>query len=319
MWFESTQVETVRDAFPEWMAFLFAFFSYLGSVWFVAPAVVLAFWFWDRHRFGYWLGVVMGGYAIMVALKSFFSIARPGVGPAITPDSLPTVLALLYAPAVEIHTTTFPSGHALAGTIVWTMLALEVDVGTRVQRLVVAATMIALVSFSRIGAGVHYPIDVVAGVAVAVGYLALVLWLRERITGWPAPWRRSSRASSPTRTLDLRQAATAVFATAGVLSVLALRAGGGTDAAALLGGSIGAVLAWEYARPARQPWSLSLRRVGQAVVGIGTLAVVALVLLVTDAVVVWFLVGVAGGATVVALPRLVSLASISAVRPDVAG
>ncbi|WP_241430584.1 hypothetical protein [Natronorubrum sulfidifaciens] len=51
MWFESTQVELVRDAFPEWMAFCFAILSYLGSVWFVAPAVVLAYWFHDRYRF----------------------------------------------------------------------------------------------------------------------------------------------------------------------------------------------------------------------------------------------------------------------------
>ncbi|WP_440770486.1 hypothetical protein [Natronorubrum sp. DTA28] len=80
MWFESAQVEFVRDTFPEWTAFLFAFLSHLGSAWFVAPAVVLAYWFRDRHRFASWLGIVIGGYAVMLGLKGIFETPRPDVG-----------------------------------------------------------------------------------------------------------------------------------------------------------------------------------------------------------------------------------------------
>lgn len=315
MWFESAHVELVRDVFPEWMAFLFAFLSYLGSVWFVAPTVVLAYWFWDRHRFASWLAIVMGGYAVMVGLKSLFATPRPGVGPAIAPESLPTLVAFLYTPAVEVHTTSFPSGHAIAATIVWTMFALETDVGTRRQRLLGAATMVALVSLSRIGVGVHYPIDVVVGAGVGVGYLACALWVRDRIASRGPNWsEKTAREGS-----GHRRAATALFALAAVLSLLALQAGGGSDAAALLGGAIGALGAWTYAMPTREPWSLSPRRVGQALFGIATLAGVALVLLVTDAILAWLLVGVAGGTLVVALPRVTSAVSTVAVRTNVAG
>ncbi|EMA36313.1 phosphatase PAP2 family protein [Halobiforma nitratireducens] len=324
MWFDPSHVETVRDAFPEWMAFLFAFVSYLGSVWVVAPAVVLAYWFWDRHRFAAWIGTVMGGYAVMVGLKNVFAIPRPGVGPAISPDALPTVLAFLYAPAVEVHTMAFPSGHALAGTIVWTMLALESDLGTRRQRLAAAATVITLVGFSRVGVGVHYPIDVVAGVAVGVAYLAGVLWLRGRVAGrvTAGPCHRprravtdsSARPGGPAKVSRTDhgvrppqcRAATATFAVAAALAAIAFAISETPDAAALFGGAVGAFLAWQYATPAAEPWPLSAPYVGRALFGVSALALVALVLVVTDAVFAWLFVGLAGGLLVLALPRLTS-------------
>lgn len=304
MWFDAAHVETVRDAFPEWMAFFFAFGSYLGSVWFVAPTVVLAFWFWDRHRFAFWLGIVMGGYALMVGLKGLFATPRPGVGPAIAPDSLPTVAALLYAPAVEIATMSFPSGHALAGTIIWTMLALESTHGTRRQRLAVAASMIVLISVSRVGVGVHYPIDVVAGVAVAVAYLAVALSLRDRLTA---------------RTNSARIAASTVFVLGAVLSLLAFRtnAQAQPNAVVLFGGCVGALLAWQYATPPREPWPVTIRVIVHAVVGIAVLALVALVLAVLDGIVIWFAVGVASGGTVVGLPRLVDETTAPRTRAEV--
>ena len=59
--FDPELVKAVREAFPEWMAFVFAFVSYFGSVWFVAPAIVLAYWFGPRHRIAPWVATVMGG------------------------------------------------------------------------------------------------------------------------------------------------------------------------------------------------------------------------------------------------------------------
>lgn len=312
MWFESAQVELVRDAFPEWMALLFAFLSHLGSVWFVAPVVVLAYWFHDRHRFASWIGIVMGGYAVMVGFKGIFEIPRPGVGPAIAPEALPLVVALLYAPAVEVHTTSFPSGHALAAVVVWTMLALEFEwrtgsndreaerrglpgwqPGVRGRRLLVIATMVALVSFARVGAGVHFPIDVLVGALVGVGYVTLMLFARERL-------RRRRGAHVAT---------TATFAIAGLLSLLAFLASGTPDAMALFGGCLGGFIVWQMATPRRRPWPVTGRVVLHAFGGIALLALAASTLIVVDSVLVWFAVGLVGGLVVVGLPRVTAVST----------
>ena len=316
MWFESAQVELVRDAFPEWMAFLFATLSYLGSVWFVAPVVVLAYWFRDRHRFASWIGIVMGGYAVMLGLKSVFATPRPDVGPAIAPETLPPVLALLYAPAVEVGTTSFPSGHAIAGTVVWTMLALEFDAVTNGRsgptdatqsdgvgrRLAGAAAVVGLVSFARVGAGIHYPIDVIAGVAVGVCYVAVTLAIRNRARTW-----------------GRHVATSTMFAMGAVLSIVTFWIGGQPDTMALFGGCIGALLAWQYATPPREPWPVTWRVLAHATAGIAALATVALVLLVVDSAVVWLAVGFTGGVIVVGLPRFVGHATVSSIRREVTG
>ncbi|WP_394739097.1 phosphatase PAP2 family protein [Natronococcus roseus] len=292
MWFESARVEAVRDAFPEWLAFLVAFLSHLGSVWFVAPAVVLAFWYLDPRRFASWIGIVLGCYAVMIGLKGYFETPRPGVDPAVAVESLPLPVALVYAPAVEISTSSFPSGHAMAAVVIWTMLALELDVGTRRQRIATAVAMVGLVSLSRVVVGVHFPVDVVVGTLVGLGYVAAMLAIRRRM-----------------RTRGNYAATTAVFAVGVVLALLALVTDGRTDAAALFGGSIGGMLAWRYATPPREPWDRTLRGALPAVLGSSLLGGIALTLLVVDSHPVWFLVGLIGGAVVVGLPAFATTRS----------
>ena len=292
MWFESARVEAVRDAFPEWLAFLVAFLSHLGSVWFVAPAVVLAFWYLDPRRFASWIGIVLGCYAVMIGLKGYFETPRPGVDPAVAVESLPLPVALVYAPAVEISTSSFPSGHAMAAVVIWTMLALELDVGTGRQRIATAVAMVGLVSLSRVVVGVHFPVDVVVGTLVGLGYVAAMLAIRRRM-----------------RTRGRHAATTAVFAIGVVLALLALVTDGRTDAAALFGGSIGATLAWRYATPPREPWDRTLRGALPAVLGSSLLGGIALTLLVVDSHPVWFLVGLIGGAVVVGLPAFATTRS----------
>ncbi|WP_293032103.1 phosphatase PAP2 family protein [Natronococcus sp.] len=298
MWFESARVEAVRDAFPEWLAFLVAFLSHLGSVWFVAPAVVLAFWYLDPHRFASWIGIVLGCYAVMIGLKGFFETPRPGVDPAVAVESLPLPVAVVYAPAVEISTSSFPSGHAMAAVVIWTMLTLEFDVGTRHQRVATAVAAVGLVSLSRVVVGVHFPIDVVVGVLIGLGYVAAMLTIRSRV------WTRGRHAAT-----------TAVFATSAVLASLALVTDGRVDTVALLGGSVGGLLAWRYATPPREPWDRTLRGALPAVLGSGLLGGIALTLLVVDSHLVWFLVGLVGGTVVVGLPALAATrSSIAAFR-----
>ena len=286
MWFDPAVVETTRDAFPEWTAFLFALLSYFGSVWFVAPAVVVAYWFYDRYRFGPWLGIAMGGYALMLGVKSLFGVSRPGVGPAIAPADLPTVVAVLYAPLVEVDTSSFPSGHALAAVVIWGMIVRESDVGTFRTRLAGSGLVVVLVAFSRVTVGVHYPVDVVVGVAVGLVYLLGALIVVDRLGR------------------DDLERGTVAFALAAVLAVGAFVVSSEPEAAALVGGSLGALTAWRGLSPPRTPWPRAPKGVAFALTGLASLGLVALVITILEVPAVMVAVGFVSSSLVVGFPAL---------------
>ncbi|MFD5073997.1 bifunctional phosphatase PAP2/diacylglycerol kinase family protein [Streptomyces sp. NPDC058371] len=101
-------------------------------------------------------------------------------------DHVPPIRQLTRQP----HTTSFPSGHSASAAAFATAVALE---STRYGLLV--APLAAAVAFSRVYVGVHYPGDVLAGVAIGAGAAALTCrW-------WPArvgvPERERPAAEAP--------------------------------------------------------------------------------------------------------------------------
>ena len=75
----------------------------------------------------------------------------------------------------------FPSGHAQSGTVVWGSIA----AWTQKRRLrAVAVALIALIGFSRVYLGVHFPTDVLAGWAVGAVLLGLYLAFRPAVEAW---------------------------------------------------------------------------------------------------------------------------------------
>ncbi|MFJ6835889.1 phosphatase PAP2 family protein [Streptomyces sp. NPDC091209] len=79
-------------------------------------------------------------------------------------EGVPSIRRLARQP----HTTSFPSGHSASAAAFATAVALE---STRYGALV--APVAAAVAFSRVYVGVHYPGDVLAGVAIGAGAAAL--------------------------------------------------------------------------------------------------------------------------------------------------
>ncbi|MET9022775.1 bifunctional DedA family/phosphatase PAP2 family protein [Actinopolymorpha sp. NPDC004070] len=71
----------------------------------------------------------------------------------------------------------YPSGHTIQATVGWGIVAIlamsGVTVRTRVLLASVAASVMLLVSVSRVYLGVHWPTDVLASVALGVGLLSL--------------------------------------------------------------------------------------------------------------------------------------------------
>ncbi|MFF2362894.1 phosphatase PAP2 family protein [Streptomyces sp. NPDC058122] len=79
-------------------------------------------------------------------------------------EGVPAIRRLARQP----HTTSFPSGHSASAAAFATAVALE----SRRYGLLVAPVA-AAVAFSRVYVGVHYPGDVLAGVAIGAGAAAL--------------------------------------------------------------------------------------------------------------------------------------------------
>jgi membrane-associated phospholipid phosphatase len=209
----------------------FALLTQLGDYWFYA--VVLGGGYLlgertpllgrglDRNAFAWLLGLTVGAVALVLAAKSLFAVPRPpGAGRPVAVETVPGFLREVYHWAATAAGYGFPSGHALGTTVVWGGMAWIYDGESRPRRLAIAAGVVAGVSLSRLVLGVHYPIDVVAGVAIGLCYLAAALAV----------------ARTPER----------VFAVAGGLALAAVAVVGLTvEAALLVGFALGGGLAWQ--------------------------------------------------------------------------
>jgi membrane-associated phospholipid phosphatase len=105
---------------------------------------------------------VLGGMALNTLLKLAFHRERP----------------TLSGLASALQTYSFPSGHALAATVLYGVFAAYAirnlrSAPARTAVLIGAALIVALVAFSRIYLGVHYLSDVLAAIAEGVAWLAL--------------------------------------------------------------------------------------------------------------------------------------------------
>jgi undecaprenyl-diphosphatase len=155
---------------------LFEALSYIGSygiVWLVIAVAISGFswsrpWLWTR------VGVaILISESVSGLLKDWIARDRP---PLADPDPGP----LVSLPA----THSFPSGHATVSFACATTLVLAVP---RLRAPLYA--LAALVAFSRVYVGVHYPADVLAGAVLGVG-IAIALRMLAAALQRSAPQRR---------------------------------------------------------------------------------------------------------------------------------
>jgi undecaprenyl-diphosphatase len=111
-----------------------------------------------------------GGILLNGVLKLGFDRPRPSI----------------FVPDVHAVSSSFPSGHAMSSAIVYGTVAY---LAARLHRrrwarwlvMVFALVVIALISFSRMYLGVHYPSDVVAGVLIGLAWAAFCMATLEAI------------------------------------------------------------------------------------------------------------------------------------------
>ena len=124
------------------------------------------------------LAVVLGGNLLNFCLKHAIERGRP----------------VFDDPLFTLPTYSFPSGHAMASTVFYGLLAIYASVGARrsyaaCAAIVAAVSMVILVCFSRLYLGLHYASDVAGGVSEGIAWLALC------VTAWRY-FKRRNRAAS---------------------------------------------------------------------------------------------------------------------------
>jgi undecaprenyl-diphosphatase len=130
----------------------------------------------ERHHAAWLVVTVFGGAALGFALKEIVGRARP-----VLPDPVST------APGLS-----FPSGHALGASIGCCLLLLItlrfLSRRGRVAAIIAAVLIVGAVALARVVLGVHFVSDVLAGITLGIGWVAVttsvyVAWRRE--TGQP--------------------------------------------------------------------------------------------------------------------------------------
>lgn len=144
----------------------------LGNEGFYLVFLPLVYWNLDRP-FGFRLTILfLVSMFTNFVLKDTLQLPRPS-GPGIrVPEG---AAATGYG---------FPSGHAQGNTTIWAAIALRYR---SPWLTVMACVIVGLVSLSRVYLGVHYPADVLGG--IAIGLLVTVLFFRiaDACGKWPIP------------------------------------------------------------------------------------------------------------------------------------
>ncbi len=138
----------------------------------VTMGVAAIFLWLTRHRYSAALLVIatLGGFLITLILKGAYDRPRPHV----------------VEWSTQVVTSSFPSGHASSAAVVYLTIAylaarLQHRLWARWLTMLLAVLLVLLIAFSRLMLGVHYPSDVVAGMALGLAWAAFCMVMLEAI------------------------------------------------------------------------------------------------------------------------------------------
>jgi membrane-associated phospholipid phosphatase len=223
---------------PDELGLLVVAITQLGDIWFLFALLLAVHWYrpgWltgGRRDSAVVIATALLAVASVLTAKAAVALPRPaGATTATLPGWLPPLLAEATRAGATADGFGFPSGHAVTATAVYGGLAAAVDGiedwrPRRIRHWLAGAVLVGAIAASRVLLGVHYPRDVVAGVALGSVILAIGLWLDEP---------------------DSIFALAVVVALSGAV-VAALQHGPAevADVAGTLGGAVGGSVAWRW-------------------------------------------------------------------------
>jgi PAP2 superfamily. len=171
----------VVEAIPEVVVALFGVATHLADPWFVFGSVGVIYLLAGdrivdrpRHAGAVLISLAVCGLAATLLAKVLVAVPRPPAAavPAPPPAVFPGIVDVWFRTVTTASGFGFPSGHAVAATVLYGGIAHILDRPARSLRWGLAVAVIGIVSLSRVIIQVHYVVDVVAGVVVG----ATVLW-----------------------------------------------------------------------------------------------------------------------------------------------
>ena len=166
--FDTTVIHFVQGMEIPWLTTIMKLFTWIGSLYTVAPISVIAFlllyFVVHKRQQAFLLVTVMAGTVLLNnLLKIYFRRERPEI----------------YR-IINVNGFSFPSGHAMMALSLYVIIAFIAwhyvrTTSRRVLLLLFATFMIIAIGTSRIYLGVHYPSDVVGGIAASALWLTIVI------------------------------------------------------------------------------------------------------------------------------------------------
>ncbi len=146
------------EQYPEQYLEFALFVTDLGGVTAVMVLLAVLYWTLDREQSALVVSYIVAGGAVVLLLKLGFALPRPEV----------------ELVAREYDQYGFPSGHAFTATVVYGGLVQVFDRYRNPVTTAAAVVLIVAIALSRVVIGVHYLADVIAGVAIGVGFLLVM-------------------------------------------------------------------------------------------------------------------------------------------------
>ena len=165
---EVTVLTSINNWSSSWSGF-FNVMTFFGSIWMALIAVVGTFAL-KMYQLAWRLAItIIGAYGVAYIAKHFIGRARPE-----------ELLADVNVRATESGMG-FPSGHATLSTVIALTILPYLP---RWVAYVVVPLFIALVCLSRLYLGVHFPLDVIGGIAIGTAAVSFVRILPDQIRKW---------------------------------------------------------------------------------------------------------------------------------------
>lgn len=178
------QIHALRSPLLDRVAFDLTFFGSTYGIIFISLVVIGTLVLLRQYvDIGMYVAVILGATVMVLIFKIFFHQLRPQVFP----------------PLVKETSYSFPSGHSLTsfavrGFVAWWIVSLGPRQIWRWFLGLLCAIVAAMVALSRLYLGVHWPTDVLAGLFLGFGWVAVCAlghrWLTRRA-------RRERRKQAP--------------------------------------------------------------------------------------------------------------------------